>query len=349
MKQNVYLPLKMINYLTNLYPAIWKEMDEFHNMNGTSSNANWPDWCYAPIEAALTIASDGNSLSSLTPRQKGAVVSCAQLISVLAPWRLSKEVYVIDESIKNLLFEQKEDVEIPIDILLHLPYQCFYIELPNTYFDGEKIHGLFVSLDYNVKLKERDLKLTFLSEREDVFSYPIELDAGTIESSIKKLNNQLVEYAKGSKELEEYAKSDPAKDNETITFIKQIMQIVLYILAQNAEIVPDEEQSTITKRGKTIKDKYSEIRKWDVGFRTGLALRLYKETKKLENAENQNKDDSHASPRPHMRRGHWHHFWTGPKNDESQRRLILKWLAPMIIAVGNDDTDEMPIVIHDVK
>lgn len=43
MKQNVYLPLKMINYLTKLYPVIWKEMEEFHNMNGTSSYANWPD------------------------------------------------------------------------------------------------------------------------------------------------------------------------------------------------------------------------------------------------------------------------------------------------------------------
>lgn len=346
MKQNVYLPLKMINYLTKLYPVIWKEMEEFHNMNGTSSYANWPDWCYAPIEAALTIASDGNNLNILTPKQKGAVVSCAQLISVLAPWRLSKEVYIIDEKIKDLLFEQKDDVEIPTDILLHLPYQCFYIELPNTYFDSEKIHGFFVSLDYNIKLKERDLKLTFLSEKEDVFSYPIDLDAGSIEKSIKKLNDQLVAYAKGDKELEEYAKSDPAKDSETITFIKQVMQIVLYILAQNAEIAPDEEQKAITKRGVIIKDKYSEIRKWDVGFRTGSAIRLYEETEKLRSTENQNKNGSHASPRPHMRRGHWHHFWTGPKAQPEERKLILKWLSPMTVATNTDDT---PVVIHKVE
>lgn len=51
------------------------------------------------------------------------------------------------------------------------------------------------------------------------------------------------------------------------------LQVVLYILASNAEIVPNSEQSFITKRGATIKDKYSEIRKWDVGIRIGAAIR----------------------------------------------------------------------------
>lgn len=345
MKQDTYLPLKMLKALTSLYPIIWKEMEEFHNMNGTSSYANWPDWCYAPIEAALTIASDGNDLSRLSPKAVGAVVSCSQLISVLAPWRLSKEVYIVDESIKDLLFEQKDDIKIPVDILLHLPYQCFYVELPNTYFDGEKIHGFFVSLDYNIKLKERDLKLTFLSDKEDVFSYPIDLDAGTIEDSIKKLNKQLIEYAKGNKKFEEYAKADPAADNTTIVFIKQIMQVVLYILAQNAEIAPDEEQSTITKRGNAIKDKYSEIRKWDVGFRTGATIRAYEEKGKSENAKEKS-DGTHASPRPHMRRGHWHHFWTGAKNDETNRKLVLKWVAPTAVATNQEDS---PVVFHKIE
>ena len=115
---------------------------------------------------------------------------------------------------------------------------------------------------------------------------------------------------------------------------------------QNAEIAPDEEQKAITKRGVIIKDKYSEIRKWDVGFRTGSAIRLYEETEKLRNTENQNKNGSHASPRPHMRRGHWHHFWTGPKAKPKERKLILKWLSPMAVAA---DPEDAPIVFHKVE
>jgi len=36
---------------------------------------------------------------------------------------------------------------------------------------------------------------------------------------------------------------------------------------------------------------------------------------------------THASPRPHIRRAHWHSYWTGPK------RSILKvhWLHPMFV------------------
>lgn len=344
MKQDIYLPLKMLRALTTQYPIVWKEMEEFHDMNGTASSVSWPEWCYAPIEAALTVVSDGHDLSRLSMNEVSAVVTCAQLVSVLAPWRLSKEVYVINEDIKDLLFEQKDDIDIPVDILMHLPYQCFYVELHNTYFDNEKIHGFFVSLDYNVKLHERDLKLTFLSENGDSFTYPIDLDAGTIENSIKKLNEQLAEHAKGNKKLEKYAEADPAKDEETITFIKQVMQVVLYILAQNAEIAPDEEQATVTKRGKVIKDKYSEIRKWDVGERIGATIRQ----QKMKASDSDSEPTTHNSPRPHMRRGHWHHFWTGPKNEPENRLLVLRWLSPMVIA-ADLEIEDAPVVFHKVE
>lgn len=347
MKQDIYLPLKMLRVLTTQYPIVWKEMEEFHDMNGTASSVSWPEWCYAPIEAALTVVSDGHDLSRLSMNEVSTVVTCAQLVSVLAPWRLSKEVYVINEDIKDLLFEQKDGIDIPVDILMHLPYQCFYVELPNTYFDNEKIHGFFVSLDYNVKLHERDLKLTFLSENGDSFTYPIDLDAGTIENSIKKLNEQLAEHAKGNKKLEKYAEADPAKDEETITFIKQVMQVVLYILAQNAEIAPDEEQATVTKRGKVIKDKYSEIRKWDVGERIGAAIRQQK-TKASDSDSEPTTPTTHNSPRPHMRRGHWHHFWTGPKNEPENRLLVLRWLSPMVIA-ADLEIEDAPVVFHKVE
>lgn len=194
------------------------------------------------------------------------------------------------------------------------------------------------------KLHERDLKLTFVSESEDTFTYPIDLDAGTIENSIKKLNEQLAEHAKGNKKLEKYAETDPAKDEETVTFIKQVMQVVLYILAQNAEIAPDEEQVTVTKRGKTIKDKYSEIRKWDVGERIGAAIRQ----QKMKVSEDDSGNTTHNSPRPHMRRGHWHHFWTGPKNEPENRLLVLRWLSPMVIA-ADLEIEDAPVVFHKVE
>ena len=122
------------------------------------------------------------------------------------------------------------------------------------------------------------------------------------------------------------------------------MQVVLYILAQNAEIAPDEEQVTVTKRGKTIKDKYSEIRKWDVGERIGAAIRQ----QKMKVSEDDSENTTHNSPRPHMRRGHWHHFWTGPKNEPENRLLVLRWLSPMVIA-ADLEIEDAPVVFHKVE
>ena len=54
----------------------------------------------------------------------------------------------------------------------------------------------------------------------------------------------------------------------------------------------------------------------------------------------------HARPRPHLRRGHWSHFWTG-KRDSADRERILKWIEPVYI--NADSPDDLPTTIHKVK
>lgn len=52
---------------------------------------------------------------------------------------------------------------------------------------------------------------------------------------------------------------------------------------------------------------------------------------------------SHSPKRPHMRRGHWHNFWTGPRDGD--RKLVLHWIPPTFIGAKEDS----PVVYHDVK
>jgi hypothetical protein len=49
-----------------------------------------------------------------------------------------------------------------------------------------------------------------------------------------------------------------------------------------------------------------------------------------------------------MRRGHWHHFWTGPKNEPENRLLVLRWLSPMVIA-ADLEIEDAPVVFHKVE
>ncbi len=38
---------------------------------------------------------------------------------------------------------------------------------------------------------------------------------------------------------------------------------------------------------------------------------------------------THASPRPHIRRGHWHGYWTGPRS--GKQKSELRWIAPLML------------------
>ena len=344
MKKESYLPVELLKAMSQKYPKAWEQMEMFHQENGVGNLPSWPEWCYAPMAAALAVASDGRALDSMSPAMMAGFVPAAQAVFALAPWRLSKEVYVIDPDLKDLLFEQDGELDVPDEILLQLPYPCFYVEMPDTYFFSTKIHGFFVALEYDTNNGDRELKPVFLTENMEVFSFSIHIGCKTISESVDIMNSQAAKEMKVSEDARAFMQSIEAK-SKTKKFLKQILQVILYILAQNAEITPNSEQMSITKRGKTIKDKYSEIRKWDVGVRIGAAIRQ----QKTQDAESKQRGDSgstHQSPRPHMRRGHWHHFWTGSMSKPEERKLILKWLSPMAVAANPDDT---PVVFHEVK
>lgn len=47
--------------------------------------------------------------------------------------------------------------------------------------------------------------------------------------------------------------------------------------------------------------------------------------------------DDHGAPAgsgvaPHLRRAHWHSYWTGPRSDPDARELVLRWVAPTLVA-----------------
>lgn len=48
---------------------------------------------------------------------------------------------------------------------------------------------------------------------------------------------------------------------------------------------------------------------------------------------------THASPRPHWRRGHWHRYWVGAK-DSSERRLVPKLLSPVLVMKARGDAPQ---------
>lgn len=349
MAQQTYPPLALLRRITAKYPSAWEEMEMFHNACGSPPLPKWESWCYAPMAAAYAITMQDlqNNFEN-----RMAVISDMQCIAALAPWRLSKEVYVIDPELQALLFDQADDLELDSEILLHLPYPCFYIQFsPAVTWNGIEYHGVFVHLEHDTITGDKELRLLYLSESGRTYGQPVHIESGTVAQSILRTRTEA--YENLPPDQHEYRRAlmlDDRRAQMTARFYSQTVQLVLYLCAQNAEIAPNSEQAFVTRRSKTgeIKDRYAEIRKWDVGTRIGNAVRAYRrsiETPPEPSAEKT--PGTHASPRPHLRRGHWHNFWTGSKNAPADRKLILKWVAPTFVSTAGEE--ETPIVLHHAK
>ena len=336
---NEFLPLQLLKHISKRYPNAWEYMDHVHQSNGKDEYPSWPNWCYAPMAAALAIATQQNK--NLFCQLQA--VSDAQQIDALAPWRISKEVFIIDESLEQMLFQQADDTSVPAEILMQIPYPCFYIQFHNFEFQNRTISGAFVHLEYDVNNDSSELRILFTFLNGSTLGFPIHINAGNLENSEHITVQEAINTIGTDSPLNALRGMMQTENNAIKIALGKVLQIVLYLCAQNAEISPNKEQSTVYKRGKKIRDSYAEIRKWDVGVRIGAAVKASVQSGAY---NSQSKEHStHASPRPHMRRGHWHNFWTGSKSAPSERKLVLKWVAPTFIG----ERDDTPVVIHHVK
>ena len=337
-KPIIYPPLSLLKRVGAAFTEAWEQMEDFHQSNGANGLPQWEPWCYAPIAAALSVVQS----KSGTPNIDMDAIASAQRIAAIAPWRISKEVYLIDPDLAQLLYEQ-DDLAIPSDILLQLPYQAFYIQVPGLSLGGDQYHGVFVHLEHDINSGDRELRLLYIKPDGATMGFPIHIDSADISESLRRT---LYESEQNNPDLYDafcHVSDDPFA-GDLHSLLLRTLQIILYICAENAEIAPNSEQAFITRRTSTIKDRYAEIRKWDVGFRIGAAIRKYNRLESPEESDDQDRPaGKHASPRPHMRRGHWHHYWVGSRSDPESRKLILKWTPPTIVGTQQENA---PIVYH---
>lgn len=345
-RPEAYPPMTLLKRVTAEYPGCWDKMKMFHDLNGKGSIPDWELWCYAPISAAIAVATNGLPVEPGNQYDFLDAIPAAQCIAALAPWRISKEVYIMDPDMEALLAEQ-DDMDIPGEVLLQLPYPCIYIQCNKLTWGRRLYHGMFVHLESDQKTQDRELRILLLSSNGETLGFPIHIDTDDLTQSVRRMIEEAQDTAEKMEIDGVYIPSNIPQDDPGWKELTKMMQIILYICAANAEIAPNSEQGIITKRTLAIRDKYAEIRKWDVGTRIGMAVRRRRHQVKTQTQEpRETSPEVRASPKPHMRRGHWHHYWTGPKDEPEKRKLILKWQPPTMVGIADD---ELPMVLHLVR
>lgn len=346
------IPLELTNALTKRYPGCWDNVEMLRQDRGVEV----PDWdidvCYIPIAGTIAITTNGEPGVDFLLNNPDRVAD-ASLMAAIAPWRIYKQIFEFAPETERLLYAQADDCKIPIDVLRNLPYPSIYIVTKEI----ERMDGFFVHIEHDVNSGRMELRMTIVFDGGDtVFPMPIHLmEGGTLSDGIEEAQKE------SRRVLQEFNTNDIIRKKHEIfdTFfyeyaygvLSPLMQLVLYICAQNKEVSVDERQEKIVRIPKSkdeIKDRYREVRKYNVGEQTARKIRgIY---------GNQNgvqftylKDDGFVggTKRPHVRRGHWHHFWAGKAED---KRLILKWLPPTFIHPDTKSESDIQInEIQDVK
>lgn len=249
-----------------------------------------------------------------------------------------------------MLYRQS-DYNLPLETLFDLPFPCFYVETAKLPVD--KYHGFFFSLDQEkggtpllrcMAVKNQAiLKFQFLE---------ITLERGkTLRQGISKAVLQAAlkgEYG----EFQEFPVDDLVLESLIWReLMSMLSQLLLYISAQNSDMreVPGNSHGRVS--GRIIKDKYREIRNWEVGYRVVTQLKKPEKqtvagSDKNETAESSSRGLKRMSPRPHWRRSHWQLFWIGKRKSEN-RKFIIKWIPPTL--VNCKSVEDLPVTMNQFR
>lgn len=252
-------------------------------------------------------------------------------IMCLNNWYQSgRQVYKFDDTLSELLQEQaKEDLRIDSSILNQLPIPHFYI-IRKSKRDGSS-EGFFFSYIESIiyifdtsKDNKNALYCTFVESGKTI-------SEGYLSGMEKFSTPEVIGSLKG-------------KLKEFVSDISEYMQFVVYLSAINSEIVPVTKGAVVKRQA--VKRDYKPKEKTEfseVGYRVGSAIR------KSISAESREKvvyigEHGKGSPKtPHIRRSHFHSYWTGSGND---KKIEVKWINTIFVN-GAEKPDKT--TVHNVK
>ncbi len=256
---------------------------------------------------------------------------------VLTEWVKMKQVYRLDPEFSEMLLET-ENLELSKTIIDHLPFRDFYVDLEQCpKFQPAK--GIFVHV--GVTATEASFSIVMLADDDTFYSYYSrgEYDENGLLNVDDIAPKYDVPYVNSDKTVTE---NNGVSRMRAATFT---LQLLSYITAKE----PDIKEDAVTKRTykperKVIKNTFSEIHMDNVGFYVGEKLRVLNKREATSRQSYSTHSTHERKPtRPHVRKAHWSHYWTGKGRTVYETR----WIAPSYVNFSSEE-EVADAVIHDV-
>jgi hypothetical protein len=335
------------------WPSLWKYVDLARAERG-GKLPKWPDWCYLSTIAGrflfLHVRPFGGEPSN--SRSFDSVESFGRMVVPLATWRVTQGIYRIDPDVAEAVWNTPIEGQLPVELLFHLPEWCVYIETPGRSLStGRRLEGFFAHLNTGTGGDDPELHLLLDDPGGVLHSIAIPLSASTLEEACRLASvdradyEQKISWSSGAAvdiSNEQLMAANPAN---LAASLAPLISMLLYLCSESADYrdstairdLPGKPNPVQTRNGLRIfPPDVPTI--WETGYRIGAPLRSA-----VKQATSRDAGANRSSPIPHIRRAHWHSFWLGPKANVGERRLALRWLPPMPIALSTPE-ELMPAV-----
>lgn len=269
--------------------------------------------------------------------------ACFAVAGFVGIWKFNKEVYEPDYDFSKALLETKK-LRVYPEMIRHLPFNTFYLDFSKN--------ELFVYEGFFVQVKIYDngsIRISSLPTEKDYSHIPVneEEQVPTAFADAFWLNAENFSVDNGKyyfdfdlhKDM--FWTSDSYRTQWFVGGLSKyrlfLLQFLMYISSKEPDISESLDTINTYRPSLTLKNKYSEVRKWDVGCRYGEKIRHFTKHKaqQIEYFGN----SIQGSKRPHIRKAHWERYHVGKGRSE----IITKWKEPVFV---NGDSNDVITNIH---
>jgi hypothetical protein len=310
-------PADFVKYVGARFPGIWPELDRLRGALVTHFK-DFPAHWYLPFHAiAHTMDSVLMQMGRAGLNPPRITFATVNMVATIAAWRVTQGVYRFDATLFDALIATPVSGPLPTDLLSRLPEWTVYIETPGMQWGGEPLRGVFAQV---AEMDDgTECLYLALNVKRQLYGFLLRLDQPSLEASL-----DMATHPESRAEL-------GISESDVLEVLPRIVSLLLYLCSESAELgdgtrLPPRPVARRTKKGMRMFPAERQTT-WDVGMRMGAALRLaYRDDEEQRTSGS----GAHASPRPHIRRAHWHTFLSGARQNPTR---TLRWLPPIPVNV----------------
>ncbi|WP_347990092.1 hypothetical protein [Methylomonas sp. AM2-LC] len=322
-------PSKHLAAAMRLYPSTSKMVDMFRRDRGTDI-LDWPAWCFLPMAAWYAIVSQDN-FDQLSPDRRLPLYLIPDVgkLSAIGTWRYSQGIYQLDADLQEAVADSIIAGDIPSEVLFRLPEWCVYIETAGKQWFGNELYGFWAHLEFDTNTQRNELRL-LLDTEEGLIPIPVHIGQWTVTEAIDRATAEARKQLKIAKL--DFRLPDMDEVQQLAMSINPLISMLLYLCSDEPDIDDERVLGSSPSRPQPVKTKKGwrlfpaeKPRVWTVGAKIGEQLRQ---------ANADISADTKRGVKVHLRKGHWHGFWTGQKTEK--QKFVYKWLMPMIVGSKNE-------------